>query len=120
MNIVRLLPIFLSAVLLTAHFLKAGLYPFVAAALAFPFVLLVRRRWAARLVQVVLVLGALEWVRTAMRLITERQAEGRGWMRLAIILAAVAAITAASALVFRLDALKKRYQLGGATPDSEQ
>jgi len=107
-------------VLLAAHFFRVRMIPLVALSLAFPFVLLVPRRWAARLVQVVLVLGALEWIRRMLELIMARQAEGRGWLRMAIILVVVAAITAASALVFRMNALRKRYQLGGAAPDSEQ
>ncbi|MDP6046191.1 MAG: hypothetical protein QGG25_11325 [Phycisphaerae bacterium] len=120
MNIVRLLPVILSAVLLTAHFFRARMLPLAAVSLAFPFVLLVPRRWAARLVQVVLVLGALEWVRTMLMLIMVRKAEGRDWTRMAIILVVVAAITAASALVFGLEALKKRYQLDGAEVDESQ
>ena len=119
MNIVRLLPVFLSALLLAAHFFRAGMYPLFAASLAFPFVLLVQRRWAARLVQVALVLGALEWVRITLMLIMIRQDDGRPWMRMAIILGSVAALTAASGLVFRLGPLKKRYKLGDAEIDAE-
>ena len=120
MNIVRLLPVFLSAFLLAAHFFRAGAYPLVAVSLAFPLVLLAPRRWAARLVQIVLALGVLEWVRTALLLIMARQAEGVPWTRMAIILGFVAAVTAASALVFRFESLKKRYQLDAAEIDAEQ
>ena len=44
MNIVRLLPIFLSGLLLGAHFFRMRMYLLVVASLAFPFVLLVPRR----------------------------------------------------------------------------
>ncbi len=120
MNIVRLLPVFLSALLLAAHFLRARMYPLLVVSLAFPFVLLCPRRWAARVVQVALVLGAVEWIRTALMLIMIRQAEGRAWTRMTIILGAVAAVTAASGLVFRLGAIKKRYQLDVAETDDRQ
>jgi hypothetical protein len=120
MNIVRLLPVFLSALLLAAHFWRAGMYPLVAVCLAFPFALLLPRRWAACLVQVALVLGALEWVRTVLNLIMIRQAAGQPWMRMAIILLSVAAFTAASGLVFRLGPLKERYRPGDAEIDAEQ
>jgi hypothetical protein len=111
MNIVRLLPIFLSAILLAAHFFRARMFLPLVVSLAFPFVLLVPRRWAARLVQVALMLGAFEWIRTTMMLVMARQAGERPWMRMAIILMSVATLTAASGLVFRLGALKKRYRL---------
>ena len=120
MDIVRLLPVFLSALLLAAHFFRAGMYPLVAASLAFPFALLFPRRRAARLVQVALVLGAIEWIRTLLMLVMARQAVGRSWMKMAIILGSVAVFTAASCLVFGLGALKKRYKLGPAEIDTEQ
>ena len=120
MNIIRLLPVFLSAFLLAAHFLRPGIYPLVAASLAFPFVLLFRSRWAARLVQTLLVLGALEWVRALLMYVSIRQSSGKPWMRLAIILVSVAAFTAASCLVFRLDPLKERYKLGNPEIGPEQ
>ena len=112
MNIVRLLPVLLSAILLAAHFLRVGIYPLIAVSLAFPLVLLFRRRWAPRLVQAALVLGALEWVRALLMYVMIRQDSGKPWMRLAIILGSVAVFTAASGLVFRLGPLKKRYKLG--------
>jgi len=120
MNIVRLLPVFLSALLLAAHFFRAGMYPLVVASLTFPFVLLFPRRWSACLVQVALVLGAIEWVRTLLNLVTIRQAVGQPWMRMAIILGSVAVFTAASALVFGFGSLKKRYKLVPAEIDAEQ
>jgi hypothetical protein len=58
MNLFKLLPIVLSALLLGAHFYRAALSPLVVYALLFPGQLLFRRVWAVRLVQVVLVLGA--------------------------------------------------------------
>jgi len=120
MNVVRLIPVFLSALLLAAHFFRAGVYPLVAAALALPFVLVIPRRWSARGVQVVLVLGAAEWVRTAWVLVAARQADGRPWTRMAIILGSAAVFTAASGLVFLLGPLKDRYQLGSGQIDPEQ
>jgi hypothetical protein len=120
MNIVRLLPVILSGILLGAHFFRAMMYPLAVASLLFPFVLLVPRRWAARLVQIVLVLGALEWIRTALMLVMARQAVGQPWTRMAIILGSVAVFTAASCLVFRFGPLKERYKLGVAEPEPEQ
>ncbi len=51
--------------------------------------------------QVALLLGALEWLRTLTLLVRFRTDLGTPWARLALILGAVALGTALSALVFR-------------------
>ncbi len=112
MNILRLLPVFLSALLLGAHFLRMELILPVVLALLFPALLLFRRAWAARLVQIILVLGSLEWVRTLIVLASLRRAYGMPWTRLAIIIGLVAVFTGSSALLFSYcRSLRKRYGL---------
>lgn len=101
MNLLRLLPVIISALLLAAHFLRAGLLGLVLVSLAFPLLLLFRLRWVTRAVQLILLLGALEWLRTAIGLIDERRSSGREWAVAAFILLAVAAFTAASAFTIR-------------------
>jgi hypothetical protein len=56
---------------------------------------------------------SLEWARTLLALIAERQAAERPWTAAAIILISVAAVTACSALVFLLRPVRARYHLGG-------
>lgn len=111
MDVLRLLPVFLSALLLGAHFLRTGLIVLVVPAVLFPVLLLFRRAWAARLVQATLVLAALEWVRTLVILVVGRRASGEPWYRLAVILGVVAAFTGVSALVFRCRSLREKYDL---------
>ncbi len=111
MKILLLLPVFLSALLMSAHFLRAGIHLAAMLCLAFPAVLLVRRPWVARLTQLALVLAALEWVRTLLVLVDARQAAGEPWTRLATILASVTVFTGASALVFCCRSLRDRYGL---------
>ena len=111
MNALRLLPVVLSALLLGAHFLRAGLIPIVVLVLLCPALLFFRRAWAARLVQIILVLGSLEWVRTLLLLVAERRAQGQTWARLAMILGLVALFTGCSALLFCCSSLKRRYKL---------
>ena len=112
MNILRLLPIVLSALLLGAHYLRAGLIPMVILALLFPALLFFRRAWAARLVQIILILGALEWTRTLLILVAKRRAGGQPWTRLAIILGLVVVLTGCSALLFSFcRSLRRRYGL---------
>lgn len=101
MSFLRLLPMIISALLLAAHFLRAGLLGLVFVSLTFPALLLFRLRWTTWAVQVILVLGALEWLRTAIDLIDERRAAGDEWIIAAIILLVVAAVTLMSAFTIR-------------------
>ncbi len=114
MNFFRLLPVLLSFLLLGAHFLRDGHPLLAAAAVALPALLFLRERWVPRLFQVLLGLGALEWLRTLYLLAAMRIAWDQPWGRLAAILGAVALFTAAAALVFRGAALKARYGGGPA------
>lgn len=111
LTVLQLLPVCLSLLLIGAHCLRynqlvlfgvcAGLIP----------VLLVRQPLAARLIQVLLALAALEWLRSAYFLIHARMEAGAPWTRLAIILGAVVLLTCCSVLVFQSKVLKQRYRL---------
>jgi hypothetical protein len=107
------LPVVLSLVILGAHFMRYGNSIGVIGALGLIALLIVRRPWVARLMQVVLVLGALEWVRTLYELAQVRAALGQPFTRMMIILGIVAAVTFCSALLFQSPALKKIYRLDG-------
>ena len=98
----RALPVVLASVVLAAHFFRSRSLPLVVLSLVLPLLLLVRERWSARAVQAGLVLGALEWVRTLVTFAGQRMEAGRPWGRLAVILGAVAALTALSALAVRV------------------
>jgi len=111
MNIVRLLPVILSFGLLAAHFSRANMFPLVLVSLAIPFLLLIRKAWVARGIQVLLLIGAMEWIRSMLGYIGVRKEIGEDWSRLAIILVAVAVLTVCAGLVFRGKSLKKRYKL---------
>jgi len=112
------LPVLLSAIVLGAHFLRAGEIELMVLSLAAMALLLVRRRWAAILVQIVLALGALEWLRTMLFVISMRQSVGAPWTRLAVILGAVTVFTLASALVFFTPQLSRRYAFERPTGDA--
>ena len=111
MNTLRLLPVILAFGLLAAHFSRANMPPAVVVSLIIPFMLLIRKPWIARSIQILLLLGALEWIRSMFGYISVRKEIGEDWGRLAIILLTVALLTACSGLVFRGKSLKKRYQL---------
>ena len=98
MRLLKPLAVVISATLLAAHFLRAGLLVMVVFCLAFPLLLLFRNKWATRAVQAILALGALEWVRTLLTLIDERQAAGESWSAAAIILCTVALFNIVAAM----------------------
>lgn len=102
----RALPVVLAVLVLAAHFFRARQMPFVALSLALPLLLFVRERWSARAVQAGLVLGALEWVRTLAFFAGQRVEAGRPWGRLAVILGAVAVLTALAALAVSVPSAK--------------
>jgi len=109
MNVLRLVPVVLSFLLLAAHFYRAGQAVLSAACVALPLLLLLRQAWIPRLFQVLLVLGALEWLRALYGFAAMRIAFGEPWTRLAFILGAVALFTGLSGLVFRSRQLRARY-----------
>jgi hypothetical protein len=110
-TIALLLPALLSVLLIAAHFSRAGLNVVAGLCLALPLLLLVRRRWVARLFQGLLLLAALEWARTAVVLTMARTDLGYPWGRLALILGLVTLFTLGSIFVFRSERLSKRYHL---------
>ncbi len=103
--------IVLSFLLLAAHVMRSGGLPLAMLVAAFSLLLFVPRKWAARVIQIILVLGAVEWVATIVAIANERREEGRPWLRMAIILGAVALWTLLSAAAFRIPALARRYGL---------
>lgn len=104
------LPIVVSFLMLAAHFYRAGLLVLVGVALLLPLLLFVRKSWAARTLQVALFLGAAEWVRTIAVFALARMELGYPYLRMALILGAVALFTGASALLFKTPALRARSQ----------
>ena len=98
MNFLRLLPVLRSFGLLAAHFSRANFIPLVILSLAIPFLLLIKRAWVARVIQFLLLAGAAEWIRAMFGYISIRKENGEDWTRLAVILVAVALLTASFTL----------------------
>lgn len=111
MNFLRLLPVILSLLLLGAHFSRHNLNFLVIVPLALLGLLFLRREWVPRLIQWVLVVASLEWLRTAVVLALRRHDLGQPWTRSAFILGAVCLFTLASTLVFRTAGIRNRYGL---------
>jgi len=105
------LPVVLSLGVLGAHFMRYGNWIAVFGAVVLIALLFVRQPWVARLMQAVLVLGALEWLRTLYVLAQERAALGQPAVRMIVILSVVAAATFGSALLFQSATMKRIYKL---------
>jgi hypothetical protein len=104
-------PVF-ALVLLGASFLRAGNLAMVAACGVLIVLLAVPRPWAARVVQLALMLAALRWLWMTWMLASMRAAAGTPYVRMAVILGAVALLTLLAALVFRSRRLRRHYRLG--------
>ncbi|MCU0643776.1 MAG: 4Fe-4S binding protein [bacterium] len=94
---------------MAAHFSRANQTGLAIVCLLFPFLLLIKRRWVAIVFQVLLLLAAMEWIQTTLRIVHIRQSNGEAWTRLVIILGSVALFTALAALVFETKKLKQRF-----------
>jgi len=105
-----LTPAVLAALVLAAHFLRRGMWAGVLASLALVALLAVPRTWARRAVQAGLVLGAAEWARTLAGVAAERRAAGEPWVRMAVILGAVIAVTLAGAIALEARRLRRRFE----------
>jgi len=92
----------LAILILAAHFFRAGSVGLVVVCLGLLILLLVRRTWAMRVLQAGLLLGALEWARTLVLLALERRSMGLPFLRLVVILGAVALFTGGCALLLPL------------------
>lgn len=103
------LPAIVSSVVLGAHFLRAQILPLVAVCALFPLILLFKRRWAAKAMQLFLCFGAGVWGWTALELAQQREATGDPWTRMALILGGVSLLALLSALLFQTRRLRNHY-----------
>ena len=97
-DLVKYLPVAVSALLIAAHFLRSGNIPVTIICLAAPLLLLLRRRAVTIGVQIMLVIAGIEWVRTAFEIAQERAASGAPTTRMFAILGSVALFTFLSAV----------------------
>jgi len=82
-----------SLILLGAHFLRYGNVFGLAASLVLIGLLFVRSPWAARIIQLGLVLGAIEWGHTLYELVQVRMAQGAPVARMVAIIGTVIVVT---------------------------
>ncbi len=110
MTILRLLPVFLSSLLIAAHFKRADMIAIALVCIATPTILFTKKFWAVRVVQVFLIISSLEWIRTTINLVQLRIEHDQDWKRLAVILITVALFTGCSSLIFKKSTVKELFQ----------
>jgi len=99
-----------AAVLVAAHFLRVGNWIIVALCLATPLLFLVRRRWSLLVLQFLAYVAASLWLVTAWQIVHVRLAFGAPWLRAALILVVVAAVTMLAGVLLRSHSLQLRYR----------
>jgi len=112
LRIVQLIGVVLSLLVLGAHFMRAGATFFVLAIVVLLVLLAVQRPWAARAVQVALLIGTAEWLRAIASLTRVRIMIGEPYVRMVVIMVIVAAVTFLSAAAFQFGSLGRMYGLG--------
>ena len=108
--ITRIMLFIVAACLIAAHFLRMGNFVATALCLAAPALFFVRRRWSLLLLQGLAYGAAAVWVETAWQIAEMRRAFGEPWLRAALILATVAAVSVLAGFLLRSAPLQERYR----------
>lgn len=111
MNFVRLFPVIISFLLLSAHFSRVGISILSLIFLLLPFLLMIKKRWITNMFKIVLIIGSLEWLRTLIFYINQRQDLGEPYFRLVLIIGAVAIFTGLSTFAFSNEKVKDYFNI---------
>lgn len=98
-----------AALLLGAHFLRAGNLALMALCLAAPLLFLYRKRCSLIALQGLAYGAAATWIAVAVQLVQLRQQSGQAWTAAAVILGSVALFTALAGLLLNSRAIRGRY-----------
>jgi hypothetical protein len=107
--VLRVIPVIIAALILAAHFLRAGNFVVMAACLLAPLLLLIRERWSLIVLQVLAYVGAGLWLTTILEILQQRLRLGLPWTRLVLILGGVALFTLIAGLLLNSAAVKEKY-----------
>ncbi len=110
MAILYSIPIFLSSLLITAHFYRNGATIVALFCLVSPALLLLRRSWVPKLSTCLLLLFSLEWIRTTVIFVEQYKLYGKSYEKLVTIMALVILFTLFSAIVFRAGVMRETYR----------
>lgn len=99
----------LAALLLGAHFLRAGNLAMVGLCLATPALFLWKKRWSLMLLQLFAYGAAGTWISVAIQLVQLRQQLAQPWTAAAVILGGVALFSLLAGLLLNSRALREKY-----------
>lgn len=95
-----------------AHFLRGGDVWLTAVWAASPLLFFLRHGWVRRAAQAALAFSMVLFLDLGMRLVNMRMMLGEPWLRLAVIMGAVALVAAIAAILFETTSLRERYEDG--------
>jgi hypothetical protein len=98
--VLRSIPAVLALLLLAAHFYRAAAFVPAGLCVAAVALVFVRRPWAVSTLRLGLAAGTGVWLVTAWRIAQQRIAAGMPYLRMLVILGAVAAFTAMALWIF--------------------
>ena len=104
-----LVPAIFSLILLAAHFSRQNLSVVGILVLGLIPMLFIRKKFTLWIVQIALVAGSIEWIRSTLAYIKIRKTMDDDWTRLAIILFSVALFTLISGLILSVKRVRKEY-----------
>lgn len=105
----RVIPLILASLMLSAHFYRHLNYPLMIVSLLAPCLLFIKRRWSLLAVQFLAILGGGVWISTIVEIARMRIAMGEDWIRMAVILGAVALFTIFAGLLLNSSKVKEDY-----------
>ena len=104
-----LLPIILSFLMISAHFYRAGNTVIAVTSLFIPFLLLIKKHYTAKIIQLMLLISSMEWLRTIYQITSIRIKFQMPWLRFTFIMSFVFLLTFLSVFIFKLKPIKKIY-----------
>jgi len=105
----QFLVVFISILMFAAHFYRAGHEILAYSVLASPLILILRKWYTARVIQVLLFIATIQWWITIDKIARMRMAFNMPFYRFTVIMSSVAIFTLLSILVFESKSMKKIY-----------
>lgn len=105
----RIILFSIAALLLGAHFFRAGGLALVALCLLAPLLFLLKSRWSIYLLQVSAYAAAAGWISIAIGIVELRRQFGQPWLSAVAILGAVALFTLVAGLLLNSPAIRQHY-----------
>ena len=108
--ILRLIPLIIAFLLLSAHFLRSGHLILAGVSILAPLLLLIKKRWMLLFIKWLDYSAAIVWIQTTFSLVQQRRIAGSPWIRMLLILSGVTVLTFCAGYLLNSDTVKRRYQ----------